>query len=256
MIKLLVANGCSMTAGDELDSPETRAWPVLLAQALGVDLVNMGLSGGSNRRIVRTTVAMLPTLCRERSVTPEETLVLCTWTRPDRTELFDPGFTKPRPFEADLNWRGLGPFITDRRDKQARAFYRHLWSEDGQIGSFVLDWILLDSFLRLRGYASRYAFAYRDVTTLPPLPLRGLPDQIDRKTVFGGFPVGQGMSFDDMTLDLPRASRNHPLAEGHALFARMLTAWLAADPDVGPRLPTRPGWTDRAMQDAERDGSP
>ncbi|WP_158841348.1 DUF6071 family protein [Saccharothrix deserti] len=238
MIKLLVTNGCSMTAGEELDSPRTQAWPVLLARALGVELVNMGLGGGSNRRIVRTTVATLPALCEQRSIAPEETLVVCTWTRPDRTEHFDPGFTRRRSeFDADVNWRVIGPF-NDSRDKQAKAFYRHLWSEEGQIGSFLLEWILLDSFLRLRGYVSRYAFAYRDVTALPTTPsLRGLPGQIDRTTVFGEFPVGEGMAFDDMTLDLPRAPRNHPLTEGHHRFAGALADWLAADPEVGPALP-------------------
>jgi hypothetical protein len=97
MIKLLITNGCSMTAGYELDSPSTQSWPVLPAQKLNVELVNMGLSGGSNRRIVRTTVSTLPALCAERSILPEEALVLCTWTRPGRTEQFDPDFISTDP---------------------------------------------------------------------------------------------------------------------------------------------------------------
>jgi hypothetical protein len=100
---------------------------------------------------------------------------------------------------------------------------------DGQIGAFALDWILLDSFLQLHGYERRYAFTYRDIIELLSLSMWGLPNLINHKAVFGGFPVGERMSFDDMTLDLPRGPRGHPLTEGHQRFAQALAAWLAED---------------------------
>lgn len=56
MIRLLVANGCSCTRGEELSDPLTQAWPVVLAGLLGVNYVNLGRDGSFNRRIVRSTV--------------------------------------------------------------------------------------------------------------------------------------------------------------------------------------------------------
>ena len=55
-ISHLVANGCSFTYGDGLDSPTTQAWPKLLADKLGVPVVNLALGGASNDRIYRKTV--------------------------------------------------------------------------------------------------------------------------------------------------------------------------------------------------------
>jgi hypothetical protein len=132
-------------------------------------------------------------------------------------------------FQADLYWRPLGPFITDRRDKQARAFYRHLWSDEGQIGSFVLDWILLDSYLQFNGFQARYAFGYHDVLELPSKSLFGLPELIKPNSIFGGFPVLSGFSFDGMSTGMPRGPRNHPLTEGHATFAEAIWGWLRTD---------------------------
>ena len=58
-VRLLVANGCSNTAGEELRTPEASAWPHLLAARLGVPCVNLAAIGASNRRIIRTTVSAM-----------------------------------------------------------------------------------------------------------------------------------------------------------------------------------------------------
>lgn len=55
-ISHLVVNGCSFVYGDGLDSPNTQAWPKLLADKLGVPVVNLALGATSNDRIYRKTV--------------------------------------------------------------------------------------------------------------------------------------------------------------------------------------------------------
>lgn len=55
-ISHLVVNGCSFTYGDGLDDPTTQAWPALLANKLGVPVVNIAMGGTSNDRIYRKTV--------------------------------------------------------------------------------------------------------------------------------------------------------------------------------------------------------
>ena len=51
--------GCSFTYGDELDSPTTSAWPILLANALDANVVNDAISGGTNARTVYRTIKNL-----------------------------------------------------------------------------------------------------------------------------------------------------------------------------------------------------
>jgi hypothetical protein len=55
-ISHLVVNGCSFTYCEGLDSPATQGWPALLAQKLGVPVVNIALGGTSNFRIYRKSV--------------------------------------------------------------------------------------------------------------------------------------------------------------------------------------------------------
>lgn len=58
---ILVANGCSHTAGAEMEYPLQRrcydkAWPKHLAELLKYDHVNLSDSGASSHRVVRTTM--------------------------------------------------------------------------------------------------------------------------------------------------------------------------------------------------------
>ncbi len=55
-ISHLVVNGDSFTYGDGLEKPSVQAWPILLANRLGVPVANIALGGTSNDRIYRTTV--------------------------------------------------------------------------------------------------------------------------------------------------------------------------------------------------------
>jgi hypothetical protein len=55
-ISHLVVNGDSFTYGDGLEQPSVQAWPILLANRLGVPVANIALGGTSNDRIYRKTV--------------------------------------------------------------------------------------------------------------------------------------------------------------------------------------------------------
>ena len=52
----IYTNGCSFTYGDELQSPETSAWPVQLGTLLGATTVNDATSGGTNYRTMYRTI--------------------------------------------------------------------------------------------------------------------------------------------------------------------------------------------------------
>ena len=55
MSKTLLVNGDSFTFGDGLDNPSQEVWATKLGNKLNMDVVNLGESGGSNQRILRTT---------------------------------------------------------------------------------------------------------------------------------------------------------------------------------------------------------
>lgn len=104
-MKNLWANGDSHTAGtycDPVDNPFAKQ----LADQFNLTYTNLAMPGGSNQRIIRTTVENLPTL------DPKDTFLLIGWSTCDRTEWYwdndwhaicgDPGYHIPD--FAKQNW--------------------------------------------------------------------------------------------------------------------------------------------------------
>lgn len=119
-IKCVYANGDSFVFGQGTD-PEGQThfydftkklrnenWTGVIANKLGIDLdndyYNDSLPGGSNDRIVRTTLARLPDLLEKYK--PEEILVLIGWTDASRTEFYYSGIDpKYYPFLSNCSPR-------------------------------------------------------------------------------------------------------------------------------------------------------
>lgn len=238
VIKLLVANGCSYTRGVELDDPATQSWPCVLSQLLGIEFVNLGCGGGSNRRTVRTTVASLDDICRDKSVGPNEVLVFCLWTEGARHEYYEPHAKEPpsknRPELPDeLHWHRLTPQFADSGRKSSIVFYENLWSEEGSMANFFLDWVMLDGFLRGAGYSARYGYTWKEaIPSKIPKPARRFAQLINTETVYGGLPPRKGCTFREVAHAHPRGPGNHPLREGHAFFAKTLANWLISDTEL------------------------
>ena len=90
---LLVANGCSHTAGAEIEHPMQgqcyeKAWPFLLANQLGYDHHNLAISGASCDRVVRTTVKQLSILKKSEKYNPSKLFFIIMWPGIWRTEMF------------------------------------------------------------------------------------------------------------------------------------------------------------------------
>jgi hypothetical protein len=230
VIRLLVTNGCSCTRGQELPDPGTQSWPVVLAGLLGVPHVNLARDGSSNRRIVRSTVARIDRVRDQYPVRPDEVLMLIAWTQSSRHEYYS---ARERPEvrdgpadqPVDRNWQRIGPWRQDAGHRPSRAFYDYLWSDEGQLTSLFLDWVLLDRFLRHEGYQGRYAFAFPVAPAIPE-PALGFVRQLPGETVWGGLPPRPGKSFLEMPDGMARGPGGHPLAEGHEWFATSLAGWL------------------------------
>jgi lysophospholipase L1-like esterase len=97
---LLYTIGDSFTYGVELGEPEKQAWPRLVADRLGYELVNLANPGASNDYIIRTTVEFLKTHSPD--------VAIIAWTTPHRLEINETQCTPnshPDVFKTwDNNW--------------------------------------------------------------------------------------------------------------------------------------------------------
>jgi hypothetical protein len=224
-------NGCSFARGAELRDPAADAWPALLARDLGVPLVSLARDGASNRRIVRTSASSLGAVCRERGVAPEAALTLVAWTSLPRAEFFSPrddaeGIERPPDLEVDRNWRRIGPWRLAAGHAPSKAFYDHLWSETGQLAGFLLDWVLLDAFLRGAGFDARYAYSF-PVVGADEEPARPFVELLAGVRALGGVPPQPGAAFHELAEGLPRGPTGHPLEVAHRRFGDEVRRWLA-----------------------------
>ena len=99
---ILIANGCSHTAGAEIEAPlqgecYEKAWPKKLADSLGYEPINLAISGASDDRVVRTTIDCLGKLKKSPNYNPSKIFVVVSWPGLYRTELYqtepnEPGF--------------------------------------------------------------------------------------------------------------------------------------------------------------------
>lgn len=89
---LLIANGCSHTAGAEIEYElqghcYEKAWPKLLADKLGFDHLNLSFSGASCERVVRTSIERLHLLKQQPNFNPSQIFFVVMWPDIWRTEL-------------------------------------------------------------------------------------------------------------------------------------------------------------------------
>jgi len=89
---LLVSNGCSHTAGAELEYPQqgecyNKAWPRYLADDLDLDHINISMAGASTHRIIRTTYEFIYDWVKQRKDT-KELLFIILWPGTHRTEVY------------------------------------------------------------------------------------------------------------------------------------------------------------------------
>ncbi|WP_442892651.1 DUF6071 family protein [Agromyces sp. CCNWLW208] len=228
--RYLVTNGCSCTRGEELTDPESQAWPYLLAKLVDAKPVNLAMDGASNRRIVRSSIQLLPRLLTQLDCDPADLLVLTCWTELSRHEYYSQeeepeSRGHPDVSDRDEGWHRIGIWRYRARHRPSRAFYRHLWTEQGQAVNFCTDWIALDAYLQRLGVSRRYLFAFPPPQLSSPV-LQPFVSQLPLKDVLGVGANGQAMAFIDLVDHLPKGKGGHPLAEGHKWYAEAVAGWL------------------------------
>jgi len=103
---ILVSNGCSHTAGAELESSTQgecyeKAWPKHLADSLGYEHINLSMSGASTNRVLRTTYEFIHDYIIQGKDL-KKLFIVILWPGIFRTELYIEG--KSTSYNYDHYW--------------------------------------------------------------------------------------------------------------------------------------------------------
>jgi hypothetical protein len=197
-------NGDSWTYGSELKD-KTKAWPLLVAESLGHELCNSSFPGGSNERIVRTTVHDCLKFVQEG----RRPLVLIAWTQLHRFEL---------PM-ANSNGENYFSFCNPN-DTDTPAIGKEIWKSWSTDSSDLSRWrqqqLLLSAFLKDLGIPYHFFITFHSIGYFH----LGCLHQPSLQTTV----MYHNLAFDMLTQALPRGKYNHPLEQGHQAIADYVLA--------------------------------
>ena len=159
---ILVSNGCSHTAGAELEYAcqgecYDRAWPKHLADSLGYDHINLSMSGASTNRILRTTYEAIHDWVKKgKSV--KDIFVVVLWSGIYRTEVY---VDESRYYNYDNNWTPMG-VGNDARNKEqfSRSLYYYYKSWTANTTGYQASCEFYIAVTNLQNLLYRYGIKY------------------------------------------------------------------------------------------------
>lgn len=140
---ILYFNGCSFTYGDELNHPETHAWPSLLARSLDLDYSNDAVPGGTNDRIVYKTLSNIHNY----------DYFFIAWTSYERFTEYNPVDNFEINFSPGLNLDASLHYSDDLKKHYwkykdyGEMFYKHWYNELFEFKKWLQQIIMLQSVL-------------------------------------------------------------------------------------------------------------
>ena len=215
-MKLLTV-GDSFTYGDELMDRETTAWPYLLSQKLSCTVINKGVCGSSNWKMVRSLL--------EEDL-KDINLIIIGWSGFDRIEVADeygifdtfPGANKNelRIPSSEVKWRTILIDYVNRHYNDNYLYRQYL--------SYI---ILVQSYLKLfnKKYIMLDAWLNHEYPGRVNTDNKDLISQIDTKN-FLGWP---NESMMEWTAGLKRGPKKHFLNVGHQVVANKIYEHISLD---------------------------
>ena len=264
MIKTLVVNGCSWTAGNELEQDpkfdtiikknglakqdpndpinwnfidangntastyddiyDLLNWAGCLKEKLGIEeLINLSMGGGSNSRILRTTIdyvmSMTPKQC-------QETMIVIGWTLSDRDEInignYWHRWNTAQPFKMIVDRGLITDDLIEKVNKIHEDYILYILNENASIKRYFQHSYLLANLLENLGIT--YFF------------FNALPAWWPNTYVENDFGVNLVWHNNQRTIlsnndcmynfiknnALPKGQYGHPLAEAHSEWANYL----------------------------------
>ena len=162
---ILFANGCSHTAGAEIEFKiqnccYEKAWPKHLADSLNMEWTNMALSGGSAERIIRTTIQWFG----EDPRRIKNTFAIIGWPGPWRSEIKldkQVNFNIPEKLlKSDAQWQSINVNNNEtylklvKEGRLSEDFYKYyqywclLGNDDQKWINYITDIICLQSYFK------------------------------------------------------------------------------------------------------------
>lgn len=190
------------TGKREPASPSQYAWPTLLANKIGTNVVNLGLVGGSNDRIFRLAV--------KETAKEKFSLVICAWTGIDRFDFALYGKEIALSVGVADSCREQFPWITEFVDKH---YSRELAEE---------KW--LTQLITLQSYFASINQPYVFVKSLH-IPVRHSNFFLNNKINLQRC-IDWNSSLVQWCKNLPMGPGKHFLEEGHELVAEKIFRFL------------------------------
>jgi hypothetical protein len=193
-MKNLWANGDSHTAGTH-SRPFANIFAKQLADRFNLTYTNIATAGGSNQRIIRTTIENLPTL------DPKDTFLLIGWSSFDRTEWFwnnswhticgDPGYYIPD--FAKQNWPNFKDPTNNKQWVIAKEQEHLIWVFHKLLHNLGYKFLF---FLTCADNHFKYDLIDDKTTKLPWLPDTWAHDPYDKNAGFTNFCIEKGHKSD------------------------------------------------------------
>jgi hypothetical protein len=207
MIKNLLVIGDSFTYGDEL-ADRTKCWGNLLADKLNYGIINRGVVGSGNIKMVRSLV--------EEPVDNYD-LAVIAWSGFDRIEIADEYSVWETIPGASKNQYRIPDQSTKFRSTLIDYINRHHVDEYLYRQQYLVQIILTQSYLKY--YNKKYVMLDTFINHKSPIRFdeknKDLIDKIDTRT-FLGWPTE---SMQEWTVGTPTGPRLHFLEEGHQIVA-------------------------------------
>ena len=183
-------------------TPSKFAWPALLGQQLGQDVVNLSLIGGSNDRIFR--IAMT------ESMKNDYDLIICAWTAIARFDFYYKD--RELPFTANCPW------VLDNHP-WLKTFLVDHYNEEQMLERWTAEVVALESYFKLKGQQYLFLNSTNQWFYLTGTQYR----QSSARDYFIKHIDKDHYILEDMhyiTCNAPRGPGGHPLEQGQKLIAQ------------------------------------
>ena len=189
---ILIANGCSHTAGAEIEYSGQnkcyeKAWPFLLSKKLECEHVNLSTSGASCDRVVRTTLKHLHIAKMSNNYDPSNLFFIIMWPGIWRTEMFQIYPNEPGFF--DGGWMPMVVGNDNNYQKQASELgYMNFksWVSRSTEVSESINFYKNMLFLQNLFHVNKIKYLFLNaVVTLPSPKMKAFTDEVYIKRYFG-----------------------------------------------------------------------
>lgn len=205
------------TLGGDENYRIQNSWSGILSNLIGCEIQNDAVPGGSNQRIIRTSLDWIA------ANKDKDLFVVIGWTGLNRIELWNEksNVHKQHLINFDLNY-----------SKADKKFYEQYWRESyndyEKIDNFIHQLIMFQGFLQANNIPYLFFDALPTVhdTSLDTSVFDHFDNLIDKKRYFQYNMINGCFYTWSIMKKYKQGPRNHPIEDAHSDWANMLHAYI------------------------------